>query len=184
MRCVRVDSLIDVYVDGRLTPRDAAKLEAHLLSCARCSRRAEAARALAKSLALEPKAKAPEGFLDAVMARVYREALWSPSGAETPARSAPEGAFAPAWAGRARPSVVPAVIYRRLGLSFVLSAAVLAASLLIPSIAYPSLIRADMGLSSAGVSMEKVIDGVGLAARGTIRPSGISESEHNGGISR
>jgi len=74
--------------------------------------------------------RAPRGFSQRVMNAVYREAL----------AGVPAG----------EPSAVPAPgrvsrLYRRLALSFMLTAAVLLVSLLVPQGAYPTLIGSSAG---------------------------------------
>ncbi|HEY9593377.1 MAG TPA: zf-HC2 domain-containing protein, partial [Spirochaetia bacterium] len=64
MRCGRVSSLVDRYVDGALPPRLAAEIEKHAASCPRCAAQIAAARRLLGALAAEPALKAPRGFTD------------------------------------------------------------------------------------------------------------------------
>ena len=77
-----------------------------------------------------------DGFADRVMDAVYRESLAGRS-------RTPEAAGPRVW-----PRAAVSRLYRRLGWSFMLTAAVLAASLLIPHGAYPTLI------GTAGAALE------------------------------
>jgi hypothetical protein len=78
--------------------------------------------------------RAPRGFTNRVMNAVYREAL------------APAGARAP------RPPASASILrlYRRVALSFMLTAVVLVASLLVPKTAYPTLIESGVGGAALG----------------------------------
>jgi anti-sigma factor RsiW len=156
MRCAQVDPYIEAFVDGSLDPRRASEIVAHVGSCAMCAARVRAAGRIVRSLGVEPRVRAPRGFTDRVMDVVYREAL---AGGARPQ-------------GVERPSRVPARGYRRLGLSFLLTAGVLAASLFIPRIAYPSL----MAVSGAGAgfvgegttAVRGALDGADAAMRGML----------------
>lgn len=123
MRCMRVEPLIERYVDGALEEPLSREVEKHVGSCARCAARVSAARRLLSAFAAEPAVRAPRGFTDRVMDAVYREAV-----APRPAESI-----------RTRSLTTLARMYRRLGLSFMLTAVVLTASLFIPRAAYPTL---------------------------------------------
>ena len=154
MRCAQVDRRVELFVDGALDNPLARQIEQHLRSCGRCSARVDAARALLTGF-MAPADRAPPGFAARVMDAVYREAL---SGGQ-----------------QTRPARLPVQrIYRRLGLSFVLTAGVLAASLFVPGAAYPGLLGA--GSAAAGFSRESdaaVLRGFGR--RGTVySPNGYS----------
>jgi anti-sigma factor RsiW len=187
MRCGGVGGLIDRYVDGRLDQRASRAVERHLASCARCARRAEAARALSASLAQETAIRAPAGLAERIMNSVYREALRGRPAAEGGAERA-VSAISPAGAASLGRSLVPAASYRRLGLSFLAAAAILAASLFVPSMAYSRLIRTEkvaVDLAPGRASIVKnVLDGAGIAARGALHPASGRMSETNGGMSR
>lgn len=162
MRCGKVDLLVDEYVDGRLPPDLAEAVGAHERSCARCAQRIATARRLAAFLAAERSPRAPAGFRDRVMAAVYREALKGPFERETAAGPV---------SGRAR-------TYRRLGLSFMLSAAVLIVCLVIPRGLYPIPIRPanvkaelDRGAPSA---VMHALDGAGHVVQRMLHKGGIS----------
>jgi len=92
--------------------------------------------------------RAPRGFTEKVMKAVFRESL----------------------AVRvSRPMVSP--LYRRLGLSFMLTAAVLAASLLVPRGAYPTLISsgADAPLGTGlSAAVQSALLGAGHAVQGAL----------------
>ncbi len=161
MRCAKVGLLIDRYVDGRLAPDLMEAVEAHRRGCTRCAERIAAARRAAGMLAALPPLRAPAGFHDRVMDAVYREAL----------KGSPAEQAAGSPSRRLR-------TYRRLGLSFMLSAAVLAVSLVLPRGLYPSLIRPESvaaGLSRGAPSAVKdALDGAGRAVQGTLYKGGIS----------
>jgi len=122
MRCAQADPLFDRYVDGVLPAGNAASLEAHLADCAACRERLADARSIARALAADHRVKAPKGFAAAVMDEVFRA---------RPERQSVREALGGRQARDAIPSraAVPTRIYRRLGLSIVLSAGVLGAVL-------------------------------------------------------
>ena len=103
------------------------------------------------------------------METVYREALAGP----------PRGMAATAGAA-GRPS--PARAYRRLGISFMLTAGVLAVSLLVPRAAYPTLFGAQgsgVRLEEGGAAVVRVaLDGADSAVRDILR------EQANGGNTR
>ena len=169
MRCAKVGLLIDRYVDGRLPPDLTEAVGAHERGCARCARRVAAARRLAGFLAAEHPLHAPAGFHERVMDAVYREALKGSPAERLP--SAQRATAAGSLPARAR-------TYRRLGLSFMLSAVVLTVSLVLPQGLYPSLIRPESvaaGLSRGAPSAVKdALDGAGRAVQGTLYKGGIS----------
>ncbi len=175
MRHAQADSLIERYVDGALEESLAEAVLAHARGCDRCSRRIAEARDLAAVLSAEPAGRAPRGFAEKVMDAVYREAL---RGAPGPAASAVE--LAPAEPAPAAPRRV----YRRLGLSFVLTAAVLTASLLIPFAAYPTLFRPHGAAGAGGALVKGMIVGAGLTVRGALHPAGDGAYASPGGSPR
>jgi len=161
MRCAHVDRRVERFVDGALDIRLTRQIEAHLSSCRRCSARVDAARALLKGLGA-PMDRAPTGFAARVMDAVYREAL-----AGGPRPSAWE-----VW--ETRPARLPAQrIYRRMGLSLVLTAGVLAASLFVPHAAYTGLLAsgsAAAGLSREGsAAVQSALNGADSVVRGILR---------------
>ncbi len=99
---------------------------------------------------------APRGFSQRVMNAVYREAL----------------AGAPAGAPRAQSSVRVSRLYRRLALSFMVTAAVLTASLLVPKGAYPTLFEsggAGAGLGrAASTAVDSLLFGAANAIQGAL----------------
>jgi anti-sigma factor RsiW len=58
----RWEAMVDASVDGALSPREAARLEAHRSACAACSRALEATLALKAALATLPEVEAPRSF--------------------------------------------------------------------------------------------------------------------------
>ncbi len=166
-----VDALIERYVDGVLPPQGMEAVGRHLSACLRCASLAEAAGRIAEALRGEPAVRAPLGFADSVMEAVYREALGSG------ARSAP-AAIVMTKAGP---------FYRRLGLSFVLTAAVLAASLLVPSLSYVRIIKIETMGAVAGEKpslVKGILDGAGSAVRGTLGSTDGRISMYEGGASK
>ncbi len=169
MRCAQVDRHVERFVDGALVTSLAWRVEAHVRSCTRCAARVDAARALLKGFEASLD-RAPPGFAARVMEAVYREAL---AGGPRPAVSDSR---------EARAARMPARIYRRLGLSFVLTAGVLAASLFVPRAAYPGLL--GTGSAAAGLSRESsaavrgALNGADSAVRGILR------AQVNGGSER
>lgn len=178
MRCAQIDRQLERFVDGALDIGLAQQIEAHLRSCRRCIARVDAARALLKGLGA-PAERAPAGFASRVMDAVYREAL-----AGGPCPSRPESL-------ETRPALLPAQrIYRRLGLSLVLTAGVLAASLFIPRAAYPVLL--GYGSAAAGLSRENAVAvprGFGAAVQSALKEAdsvvrGILREQADGGSVR
>jgi anti-sigma factor RsiW len=168
MRCAQVVSLVERYVDGALGAGQAARISAHEATCPRCAAQVQAAKELRDVLAAQPPIRAPRGFVSLVMDAVYREALaGSRAGVAQDGRSSAGGC-------------TPAPMYRRLGLSFLLTAGVLAASLLVPRVAYPSLVgKGDAGLShGSNVVVQSALDGAETAVRAILREQG------NGGNAR
>ena len=162
MRCGRVDLLVDRYVDGLLPPDLADAVQAHERGCARCARRIAAARRLAGLLAAEHAPRVPDGFNGRVMAAVYREALKGPFQRE------------PA----AEPDLDRARTFRRLGLSFMLSAAVLIVSLVVPRGLYPIPLRPENVAAEldrgAPLAVKDALDGAGEAVQRMLHKGGIS----------
>jgi hypothetical protein len=108
--------------------------------------------------------RAPQGFSRKVMNAVFRESL----AGRDPAAAARETFFVTA-ARTSRPTV--ARIYRRLGLCFMVTAAVLAVSLLIPHAGYSTLIGGSPdAILGAGPSaaVENVLVGAGHAVQGAL----------------
>jgi hypothetical protein len=123
---------------------------------------------IAAAAAREGAIRAPDGLLDSVMRAVYRESLRGSPGLEEPAAAA-----------RA---------YRRIGWSFVLSAALVAAALLVPSGLLPAGARADgvARVLRAGEQsvVRNVLSGAEAVVRGALRPSAIPAPATQGGTSR
>ena len=169
MRCARIEPLVEGYVDGVLDAAQALAVEAHAQGCTRCASRIAAARLLVERLANEPAVRAPRGFTDRVMNAVYREAL-----AGRPHAVGPR----PDVQGDDGARRVPARVYHRLGLSFVLTAGVLAVSLLVPRIAYMSLMGSvgAAGIADGGsLVVRDALDGADSVVKGILR------EQENGG---
>lgn len=168
MRCARIDAMIDRYVDGVLPPGLAAVVSAHAESCPRCAGRIADARRLLGAFAAEPQVLAPPGFTGRVMDAVYRAAL---SGA--PDESATVNAARPgSW------TLARLRTYRRLGLSFMLAAAVLTAGLVLPQSFYPEVIRTDRvaaGLARDGQSaVRDALHGAGRTVQVALGKGGMT----------
>lgn len=173
MRCARVHSLLDRLLDGALEADLAGRVSAHVAACRRCQESLAAARRLADGLASQPLTRAPRGFAERVMREVSRQAL-------TP-EPVPAAVSAEREAQRIR-------FYRRLGLSFMLSAGLLAVSLLIPRASYPTLIGsrvASAELSAGGPSVVRsVLAGAGRAVQGALGETSAARSGNEGGSTR
>jgi len=50
MKCAQVERRVERFVDGAVEAEQAGRIERHLQSCARCSARVDAARAVLKGL--------------------------------------------------------------------------------------------------------------------------------------
>lgn len=101
------------------------------------------------------EARAPRGFGQRVMSAVYREALAGP-----PAKPAADAA-----------SGSVSRLYRRLGLSFMITAAVLTASLLVPRGAYPTLIGSAAGTAlgtGPSAAVQRALTGAADAVQGAL----------------
>jgi anti-sigma factor RsiW len=165
MRCAEVGRLVDRYVDGRLAADRKAGLERHAGTCAACRRLIAEARELSRLLASDAAARAPRGFADRVMDRVYRETLWQPA------------------ARRGLIAGGPARGYRRLGLCVMLGAAALVACLVAPRAGLPW--AAGSGLAGGGSELVKsVLDGADGAVRGALSAAGGSAARIVEGGSR
>jgi anti-sigma factor RsiW len=164
MRCRRVDELADRYVDGLLVPELAAAVARHERACPRCATRITDARRLAGALEYPAAVRAPSGFAARVMDGVYRAAL-----AGIPDAAAPDPGRAPDLRLRT---------YRRLGLSFMLSAAVFAAMLAVPQGFLPAAVRTER--VAAGFSRERqspikgALDGAGRTVQAAMGKGGVT----------
>lgn len=109
---------------------------------------------------------APTGFARRVMDAVYKESLAGPA---LPVRAAAGRTLLADALRASRPRV--ARMYRRLGLSFMLTAVVLAASLLVPQGAYPMLIGSgsDAALGAGpSAAVQNVLVGAGHAVQSAL----------------
>ncbi|MGA2379915.1 MAG: hypothetical protein ABSG85_11475 [Spirochaetia bacterium] len=121
-------------------------------------------------------ARAPHGFAQRVMNAVYRESLAARPlpAAALPGRAAAPGTTFGHTVSRSHPTA--SRMYRRIGLSFLLTAAVLAASLLVPHGAYPMLIGSGVeAVLGAGPSeaVQNALLGAGHAVQGALGESHI-----------
>ncbi len=166
MRCAEVGRLVDRYVDGRLVADRKAGLERHAETCAACRRLIAEARQLGRILASDAAAaRAPRGFADRVMDRVYRETLWQPAARRGATAGAPQRG------------------YRRLGLSVMLGAVALVVCLVVPRVG----LIGTAGTSPAdngSVLVKSVLDGADGAVRGALSAAGGSAARIVEGGSR
>jgi anti-sigma factor RsiW len=166
MRCAEVGRLVDRYVDGRLAADRKAGLERHAETCAACRRLIAEAREVGRMLASDAAAaRAPRGFADRVMDRVYRETLWQPAAP----RSAATGA--------------PARGYRRLGLCVMLGAAALVVCLVVPRTGLP-WVAGSSPAEDGSVLVKSMLDGADGAVRGALSAAGGSAARIVEGGSR
>jgi len=103
-------------------------------------------------------ARAPRGFAQRVMSVVYRESLAGPPAAEQGAE--PGAPAAPTPVSR---------LYRRLALSFMVTAAVLTASLLVPRGAYPTLFESGGAAAGLGTVASTAVNSLLLGAADAIQ---------------
>jgi anti-sigma factor RsiW len=172
MRCAEVGRLVDRYVDGRLAADRKAGLERHAETCAACRRLIAEAREAGRMLASDAAAaRAPRGFADRVMDRVYRETLWKPA--------------APRSAAAARTAAAGASVrgYRRLGLCVMLGAAALVVSLVVPRAGLPWAAGSSPA-EDGSVLVKSMLDGADGAVRGALSAAGGSAARIVEGGSR
>ena len=168
MRCAEVGRLVDRYVDGRLAADRKAGLERHAETCAACRRLIAEAREAGRMLASDAAAaRAPRGFADRVMDRVYRETLWKPAAAA--ARTAAAGASVRG--------------YRRLGLCVMLGAAALVVSLVVPRAGLPWAAGSSPA-EDGSVLVKSMLNGADGAVRGALSAAGGSAARIVEGGSR
>ena len=154
MRCRRVDNLLERYADGRVGTSLARRIEVHLQGCEGCAAALREVIALAERLQAFPAATAPDDLESRIMAAIAREAALRDS----------------ELASDRRAEVNP--LYRRLGLSFVLTAALLAGSLFIPHGAYFSLVGSPAVATYLGPErgLKETLARAGGVVRGTLYP--------------
>ena len=70
MRCDRIETLLDAFIDGETSAEETAALEAHLDQCPACSRELESRRELRRLFSGRPPVRAPEGLQDRIVAAV------------------------------------------------------------------------------------------------------------------
>jgi len=168
-RCVKVQSLLDRYMDGVLAPNVEQAVRDHLATCSACARSFALAQGIAEALASPAPLPAPEGLHRRVMDEVYRLAMAGyPHRAGADEKEAQRGRF-----------------YRRLGLCFMLSAAILAVSLVIPRVSYPTIfagtaVAADLSSNGARIARITLID-ADRVVRGTLmKPEGPAGNQNRG----
>lgn len=77
LRCWSVRNVLDLYVDGRLTERAAARVAAHLEECANCRAEADALKPVSADLA--EKVEVPEGLAEAILEKLGTEERPAPA---------------------------------------------------------------------------------------------------------
>lgn len=70
--CEELGALLDLYVDGELSPRESARVRAHLEGCPGCRAYVEDALVIRAALADMAEAEPPEGFAENVMNAVRK----------------------------------------------------------------------------------------------------------------
>jgi anti-sigma factor RsiW len=170
--CRTINPLLERYADGRLNPRSREEVSRHLASCALCRQRLDEVNRVAAALGAEAGRAAGPGFGARVMGRVYAlAAAGYPSRAPAQEKEIQQRSF-----------------YRRLGLCFMLSAAVLAMSLVFPHLSYPSILgskAAAADLSAGGISAVKAtLADADRAVRGALQRQKVPGEEQNGGNPR
>jgi anti-sigma factor RsiW len=165
MKCAQVERLVDALVDGRLPAEQATAVQEHAAGCHRCAARIRQARAIREALSSTRSVRAPYGFAERVMAGVYEQALRGAPSAADRARPVRRAVGSEARAARA---------YRRMGISFLLTAGVLAISLLIPRIAYTGIVgRQGTQIAQGSVSVVRgLLSGADHTVRGALGESG------------
>ena len=164
MRCAQVGRLVDALVDGRLADAQRAALEEHAAGCDRCARSVRRAQEIREAFRVAAAVRAPAGFAERVMAGVYEQAL----------RGLPLSAGADVPHERVRvPAGRAALVYRRMALSFLLTAGVLAFSLLIPRLAYPAIVgREGTQIAQGSTSVVRgLLSGADRTVRGALGES-------------
>jgi anti-sigma factor RsiW len=155
LRCREVAALLGAYVEGRLPEARSREIDAHAAGCPRCEAAIAVERRVVAAVASEPPIHAPGSLAVKVMAAVYRASL-----------------------GGEAPPVDPVIIsraYRRIGLSFVLSAALVATALVVPGGLLPGLAR-PAALAAAlekggGSVVRSALVGADALVRGALRPT-------------
>ncbi|MFH2053413.1 MAG: anti-sigma factor [bacterium] len=70
MRCERIETLLDAYVDRETSAEETAALETHLQECPACRRELESRRELRRLFSGRPQVTAPAGLQDRIVAAV------------------------------------------------------------------------------------------------------------------
>ncbi len=167
--CRKISQLLEPYADGRLEPAVMTKVSRHVACCSACARRLASVRRLAEALASEAAIAAPPGMREKVMTGVYRLARDGyPSRAQTEEREVQRGRF-----------------YRRLGLCFMVSAAILAMSLIIPRLSYPAIftgkaVAADLSPGGASVVRTTLADADRVVRAALSGQQAIGEGQNGG----
>ena len=98
--CENYAALLDPFIDGELSPDEAARVQAHLDECPVCRAYVDDALAIRSAFPDAEDTELPEGFTKTVMARIRAEAA-PRAEAEAAATEAPEELEAPAEEARA-----------------------------------------------------------------------------------
>ena len=74
MICNEYEALLDLYVDGELTPEEFLRVQAHLEKCPYCRAYVDDAMAMRLAFPEAEETELPEGFHESVMARIAESA--------------------------------------------------------------------------------------------------------------
>ena len=74
MICTEYEALLDLYVDGELTPEEFLRVQAHLEKCPYCRAYVDDAMAMRLAFPETEETELPEGFHESVMARIAESA--------------------------------------------------------------------------------------------------------------
>ena len=104
MRCRKVTHQISAFLDGELTPKEAARIQKHLDACPRCRAEREALERTIHSVKELPLVPAPASLRDNVLAGLEGEAEEkAPVPAPARSRRAARSGFSPAETDPIRP---------------------------------------------------------------------------------
>lgn len=82
--CEEYAALLDLYVDGELSPEDMARVQDHLDHCSACQSYVDDCLAIRAAFPSAEDTAVPDGFADAVMARIQAQAPASKKKQTTP----------------------------------------------------------------------------------------------------
>lgn len=82
--CEEYAALLDLYVDGELSPEDMTRVQVHLDHCSACQSYVDDCLAIRAAFPTAKDAAVPDGFADAVMARIQAQTPVSKKKPTTP----------------------------------------------------------------------------------------------------